>query len=117
MQIDINDMFFKSEGQNLEYKEGWDNDDLASSIASMATSNGGYILIGVKNDGCPVGFKISSEDEIRKRIYDLSKSVTGGRPSVELEFKQHNNGAKIIIIRVHEGIAHQLSSSVCYRNK
>src|SRR3989344_2299154 len=103
MEIDLNDLFYKQENQQLEYKEALDNDNLASSIAAMATANGGYILLGVRDDGCPVGVRITTEDEMRRKIYDLAKNLTGSRPSIEIDFKEHDKDKKIVIIKVHEG--------------
>ncbi len=88
----------------MEYKIGLGKDDIAQTMAAFATSKGGYILIGVNNaDGCPLGFKVGSEDKIRQMLYNIAKNITGGRIIMDVDFRPHQEDNKIIIIRVSEG--------------
>ena len=103
MEIDICNFYYKPENQNLEFKESFEKDTIAESMAAFATSTGGYILIGVKNDGSPKGVNVDSIDSIRNKIYDISKNLTGGRVFVEVDFKDYSEFEKIIVLRVHEG--------------
>lgn len=103
MEIDVCDYYYKQENQHLEYKQSYSKDTIAESMAAFATSEGGILLIGVKDDGSPKGVPVSSWDSIRNNIYDLSKNLTGGRVYVEVGFKNHTDKEKVIIVRVHEG--------------
>ena len=103
MDIDINSMFYKQEGKFLEYKQSYEAEDLASTAAAFATASGGDILIGVNNQGMPVGFQIDSEDKFRNAVYSHLKNITGGRVMMEIDFFPHDKDKKIILIHIHEG--------------
>lgn len=103
MKLDIATLYYKKEDSQLEYKEGLNKEDVASTMAAFATSKGGYILVGVKNDGSPVGFKVSSEEDVKALLYNLSKNANGGRVSIEVHFYPYEEEKKILLIRVNEG--------------
>jgi len=103
MDLEINTLFYREENEELEYKGNYGKDTIAETMAAFATSQGGYILIGVKNNGEPIGIPIDSCDEIKKNIYDISKNITGGRISIKIDFSDFGGGKKIVLIRVNEG--------------
>ena len=47
MKLDIFELLNKKEDEFLEYKAGFDTEDVASTVASFSTNKGVYILIGV----------------------------------------------------------------------
>ena len=68
------------EWERLEYKEGWNPEELIHSICAFANDinnwGGGYIIVGVKEiDGVPqlppVGIPQNSIDKIQKEIVQL----------------------------------------------
>jgi len=102
MEIDINSFLFKEEGEELEYKEGFNVNDIATTIAAFSTHKGGYIIVGVRNDGVPVGF-MGSEEEIKAKLSNICNSTNGGQANINVDFKDHGNKKKLAIIRVHAG--------------
>ena len=102
MKLEIGTLLNKKEDEYLEYKEGFDTEDIASTIASFSTNKGGYILIGVKDDGSPLGYKCSKK-EIDAKIYDISKNMSGGRALIDIDYCCHDSDSFIVIIKVSEG--------------
>jgi len=102
MKLDVGTLLNRKEDESLEYKEGFDTDDIASTVASFSTNKGGYILIGVKDDGSPKGYKCSKQ-EMDAKIYDISKNMLGGRVMIEMDYESHSQDSFIVIIKVLEG--------------
>lgn len=100
MQTDISEFFYKEETEALEYKEGFDKDDFAQTVAAFATHKGGTILIGVKNTGTPIGFR--KPDKFDEQLQDIAKSVDG-TASVSIESVQHTPDLSIVAVKVFEG--------------
>jgi ATP-dependent DNA helicase RecG len=67
------------EGEKLEFKERW-TDRAVEDLAAFANHQGGILLVGVDDDGTPVGFK-ASDAELR-RITDQAADVLGLAPAV-----------------------------------
>lgn len=103
MDLNIESFFYKQENENLEYKGNYGKDTIAETMAAFATSTGGYIVIGIRDDGHPIGITIPSCDEMTKRLYDISKNIIEGRIVIEIEFFDFEDNKKIILIRVNEG--------------
>ncbi len=68
------------EWERLEFKEGWNPEDIIHSICAFANDinnwGGGYLIIGVREDkGQPVfpplGLKTNQVDAIQKKIFEL----------------------------------------------
>ena len=100
--IDINHLLYRKEDMRLEYKESFRNDEIAETIASFSTANGGILLVGIKDDGTPVGY-ICNEDEIHKKIFDIKNGMNDSHPIVSVEFLNHSTTKKIVIITIMEG--------------
>ena len=101
MQLDIQSLYFKKENCELEYKEGFSKNDVASTIAAMSTTKGGIILIGVKNDGTPIG--IPTPANFKSELYDIARNTDGDRTSIEVEVIPHGDGKYIVVVKVFEG--------------
>ena len=71
------------ENQNIEYKSSW-RDEYLKQVCGFANSDGGELLIGVNDDGHPVGL-----ENIRKLLEVLPNSKLGIVPYVNAE-KQDN---------------------------
>jgi ATP-dependent DNA helicase RecG len=89
----------KFESQTTEFKSSW-RDEYLKWICAFSHTNGGRLLIGVDDDGNPVGVKNS-----KKLLEDLPnkfRDILGIIPSVKLETK---NGRDIIAIEVGQSYA------------
>jgi ATP-dependent DNA helicase RecG len=87
------------ESQATEFKPSW-RDEYLKWICAFANTNGGRLLIGVDDNGKPVGIKGS-----KKLLEDLPnkfRDVLGIIPSVQLEKKE---GKEIIGIEVEHSFA------------
>src|SRR3989344_2790877 len=102
MKLDVSTLLNTKEDEHLEYKEGFDTKDIASTVATFSTNKGGYILIGVKDDGSPVGYKCS-KSEMEAKIYDIAKNTNGSRALINIDYEPHGQDSFIIIIKVSEG--------------
>lgn len=84
------------ESTTIEFKESL-NKELNKSICALANTKGGKILIGVKDDGEPVGIKSESiKQEISEQLQSLKPM-----PEIEIVIMPIAS-AKIIIIEVKE---------------
>jgi predicted HTH transcriptional regulator len=75
----------QGEGQTIEFKERLPSQghDIAKSIAAFASTNDGYLIYGVSNDGRIVGLSAAQHPEVRdehtQRIIGSAKAI---RPPV-----------------------------------
>jgi ATP-dependent DNA helicase RecG len=100
MEIELANFLHREESENLEYKEGFDKDDFAETLASFSTHTGGIILIGVKDNGEPMGFtKPGKFDELLQMI---AKDVNG-RANISINTFPHTKDLVIIAVNVKEG--------------
>lgn len=84
----------ESESETLEFKRQW-TDRALEDLAAFANTEGGVLLIGVREDGEVVGAK--SDDKELQRIANLIASHLGITPSLEVaEIEGHS----VIKIRV-----------------
>jgi hypothetical protein len=84
-RLDIAQLIGGGEGQAVDFKDYGSVDspdlqrDLARHIAAFATSGGGVLLIGVRDDGAITGINgaasIEGRDRWRKAIYAASRAV------------------------------------------
>lgn len=60
----------KEERSELDYKEAFDNSstrdkvELAKDVLAMANTNGGYLVLGVRDDGTPVGLSRDQYEQL-----------------------------------------------------
>ncbi|MEK6894703.1 MAG: ATP-binding protein [Nanoarchaeota archaeon] len=102
MVFDIGSFLNRPEDEFLEFKQSFNHNELAQTIAAMSTSNGGIILVGIDNKGVPLGINCN-EDEIRKKVFDIENNLNDNSIKVELNFTNHSPQSKIIAIKVKEG--------------
>ena len=92
------------ESETLELKEKY-TDTITKEIVSFLNSNGGTILIGVKDNGIVIG--VDKIDEILRKISDIITSQIEPNPqdeiSSELKFYE---GKTIIAININKGQKH-----------
>jgi len=84
----------KIESQNIEFKSSW-RDEHFKVISSFANADGGNLIIGVDDNGNPVGIKNS-----KKLLVDIPNKVRnklGIIPSVNIEKRRNKEVVKVVI--------------------
>jgi ATP-dependent DNA helicase RecG len=84
----------KIETQNVEFKSSW-RDEYLKVICAFSNSDGGVLLIGLNDNGKPIGVK-----NLRKLLEDLPnkiRSKLGVTPSVEVENRDETDIIKITV--------------------
>lgn len=78
------------------------NRELVKDLAAFANTEGGYLFIGVDNDGTVTGF--DSSDKLEQRIINLCRDVCSPplRPILQ---KPEIDGKHILIIAVDQGLS------------
>lgn len=110
-RLDIAALVNAGEGQAVDFKDygGVDSADLhrdlARHIAAFATSGGGALLLGVRDDGSIMGINgadtIEGRDRWRKAIYAASRGV---KPAIVVapDFVE-SNGLTVLVVRIPRG--------------
>src|SRR6476646_4766966 len=65
------------EGQHVEFIVDFSDEprEVAKEVAAFATSEGGNILLGVRNDGTVAGLKVDDHDKILHRVQGIVRTV------------------------------------------
>ena len=94
----IADAITDGEGQTIEFKEKFPKNALAlaQEVAALATSGGGTILIGVRDDGTVVGYVDS-----RERAEGIAKNVSPP-PTMTVDMVPYE-GLQVCLLRVAAG--------------
>ena len=85
----------EGEGYKIEFKESFDSKGLSKEIVAFANSEGGKIILGVKDNGNIKGIGISNK--LKSQIQDIARNCD---PKIKISLEQHEN---ILIIEVEEG--------------
>ncbi|MEO8186132.1 MAG: ATP-binding protein [Burkholderiaceae bacterium] len=103
----LSEFSLAGEGQALEYKREMPSQvrDLAKEIAAFATSNDGYVLIGMADDGELVGLvgvaNAKDRDALSQRIVGVCRDI---KPPVRPELMWANQDGKVVLaIKVSKG--------------
>lgn len=113
LEFDVEDLLRKNkvESDRIEFKKGWNPDDIYRSICAYANDfdnmGGGYILVGVEEiDGVAVrpvhGISLSMIDKIQKEMLNYNHRILPhyyAKPILE-----HVDGKEIMVIWVPTGI-------------
>lgn len=92
------------ESETLELKEKY-TDTITKEIVSFLNSNGGTILIGIKDNGTVIG--IEKTDDILKKISDIITGQIEPNPQDEINTELRNIEKKnIIAIIINKGRNH-----------
>ena len=92
------------ESETLELKEKY-SDTITKEIVSFLNSNGGTILIGIKDNGIIIG--IDNTDDILKKISDIITGQIEPNPQAEINIELRNIEKKnIIAIIINKGSHH-----------
>ncbi|PIU62192.1 MAG: transcriptional regulator [Armatimonadetes bacterium CG07_land_8_20_14_0_80_40_9] len=82
------------ETQSIEFKPNW-RDEYFKVISAFANANGGNLIIGVDDDGNPVGLKNSKK--LLENIPNKVRNKLGIIPSVNIEKRKNKGVVKIVI--------------------
>ncbi len=87
-------MMRTSESQIIEFKTSW-RDEYLKWICAFANTNGGKLLIGVDDNGVPVGVKDSKK--LLEELPNKFRDILGIIPSVKLEKKKGKDVIAIVV--------------------
>jgi hypothetical protein len=105
---DLPTLCARGEGQHIEYMRSFPEQarDLAKEIAAFATSGGGWILVGVDDEGHIVGLADTSElcqrDDYLNRIQGIAHRTVDPAITPKVAFARQGSST-VLIIRVHKG--------------
>lgn len=89
------------ESETLELKEKY-TDTIAKEIVSFLNSDGGKILIGVKDNGVVIG--VDKVDELLRKISDIITSQIEPNPQDEISSElKFDEGKTLIVININKG--------------
>ena len=92
------------ESETLELKEKY-TDTIAKEIVSFLNSDGGKILIGVKDNGIVIG--VDKIDEVLRKISDIITSQIEPNPQDEISSDlKFDEGKTLIVIHINKGRNH-----------
>ena len=92
------------ESETLELKEKY-TDTIAKEIVSFLNSDGGKILIGVKDNGIVIG--VDKIDEVLRKISDIITSQIEPNPQDEISSElKFDEGKTLIVIHINKGRNH-----------
>lgn len=93
---EIKQLISNGENQEVEFKESLPSktDLISKNIAAFANTQGGVIILGVRDNGGIVGLD-EDLDKMQKRVNEINKSVN---PPPILEIKVHNIESKNVLL-------------------
>ena len=90
----IKNLILTGEGHNIEFKQAIDK-SLIDEVCAFANSSGGYILMGVSDDGTVKG--IDTDNHTRSKIQDILNKL---EPKLNITIEVKKN---LIILHIPEG--------------
>lgn len=94
MKLKIKTIIATGEGYTVEFKEAF-SDNIGKTICAFANGAGGRIILGVKDNGQVIGFRLTNK--LKSQIIDIGRNID---PTIQLKV---NEESKITIIEVPEG--------------
>lgn len=92
------------ESEKLELKEKYTN-TIVKKIVSFLNTDGGTIIIGVKDDGTVIG--VDNIDEVLRKLSDIITSQIEPNPQDEITCElKFDEGKTLIIININKGRHH-----------
>jgi ATP-dependent DNA helicase RecG len=85
------------EGENVEFKEQW-NDHGLEALASFVNTKGGSLLIGVRDNGTVIGW--TGDDRAQQTIINQIVEILRVQPSVSV---QQEKKKSVLVIEVRSG--------------
>lgn len=96
----IKELIKEGESDKLEFKEVMRLDSIAKTICSFLNTNGGRLLVGVKDDGTIIGVNVTEKMEDSINTFLRTKIVPETPFSIIIEEIEEK---KIIMVKVGEG--------------
>ena len=93
MDKELNRLIKQGESYNLEFKESL-NSSIAKEMCAFANTNGGKILLGVKDDGKIKGINITNR--LKSQIQNYARNI---KPSIKIDITNIDN---VLIIDVFD---------------
>lgn len=111
------------EGYTIEYKAEWNKDltdkHLCKTIASFANSSGGWLFVGISNDGSIKGIK-KQKCDFSQQVGNLLAAHTSPIPVFDCRFIKSSTDSEIgvLLIHVFEGFnpPYVCKGQICVRN-
>lgn len=95
------------ESTTVEFKESFNAKEFGKAVTALSNTKGGVILLGVKDDGTPIGITNG------KTLQEVSNEFQFIRPRPQTDIEEVTfAGTKIIVVSVKES-----SQLVAYKNK
>jgi predicted HTH transcriptional regulator len=90
-QLSISEALKSGEGQKIEFKRGFIDDDILKSIAAFANTNDGTIFIGIDDGGKISGINVKTpkeKDSFRTKIFNLIRNKVKPYLLVDIDFEE-----------------------------
>jgi hypothetical protein len=87
----------------VERKEKIPEEGLGPTVASFANMLGGWVLLGVRNDGKAVGYEPPGRSEIQDHVRELLRRDVDPMPPFSAASAEYD-GKPIGVVRVHESV-------------
>ena len=95
------------EGFSVEYKSTWDKavkDKLQKIVTSFANANGGWLFVGINNDGTYSGIPRLRSD-FDQTIAQIIRNHVTPLPRFETRFiEEYESGRGVLVVEIYEGI-------------
>lgn len=95
----IERLLSQSEGINLEFKQSLNQlpSDVFESVCAFLNRQGGHLLLGVRNDGTPIGVNEEATDSLQRDFASLSNNPNKLQPVFLLELEQVRVRGKLLL--------------------
>jgi hypothetical protein len=100
---DIQKLIVEGEGSRIDFKETpfltSDSREIAADLVCFANRHGGYILVGIKNDGTKEGERINKD---KSELHILNIANNNCSPTLELSFDYFTaTDGDVLVITIH----------------
>lgn len=99
--LSISDLISLGESQTLEFKFELNSARrISETLSAFSNTNGGTLLIGVKDNGVPAGIRLEEEVHVLEAAADIYC-----KPALKLTMKRHDIAGKTILeVKVPEAV-------------
>lgn len=95
----MNELLSKGEQITVEYKlcSNGINDDVYETVCSFSNRYGGYIILGVDNEGNPVGVNKNLAQDMKKNFVNTLNNPSKISPCLYLEIEEFDYDGKLLL--------------------
>ena len=107
----IKQLLTAGEGLTIEYKECVNglNNSVWETVCSFSNRYGGHLILGVKDDGSPIGVNPSAVQDIKKNFANMLNNPQKTSPSLYLSLEEVVHDG-MILLHAHIPISSQIQS-------